>query len=138
MSIQLEAVSTESDMVSFLISELKGAITRVRRARKWHLVSPLSRAFASACLMMKLKKIKSITLIKAIIKTIKELKGLISREYKLIQLGIKYAWKVSMLASSWGHPNAENWKHDKSFIILQALTLKWLSRLFGKAILDTL
>ena len=136
MSIQLEAVSTESDMVSFLISELKRAITRVRRARRWHLVSPLSRAFASACLIMKLKKTKSITLIKAIIKTIKELKELISREYKLIQLGIKYAWKMSMLASSWGHPNAENWKHDKSFIIHQALTLKWLSKLFGKAILN--
>jgi len=136
--MRLETIGAEPSIASLLISELKSAVTRVRRARKWYLASPLSRAFASACLMMKLKKIKSITLIKAIIKTIKELKGLISREYKLIQLGIKYAWKISMLASSWGHPNAESWKHDKSFIIHQVLTLKWLSKLFGKAILNAL
>jgi len=134
--MRLETISAEPSIVSLLIGELKRAVTRVRRARKWHLVSPLSRAFARACLIMNLKKIKSITLIKAIVKTVKELKELISKEYELIKIGIRWAWKFSMLASSWGHPSAESWRNDKAFILYQAMTLKWLSKLFGRAILN--
>ena len=128
--------AAKSDISRLLISSLKKAIMRVRRARKWHLVNPLSRAFASACLIMNLKRIKSIKLIKAIVRTIKELRELISREYELLRIGVKQAWKICMLVSGWGHPSAESWRNDKAFILYHAMTLKWLSRLFGRAVLN--
>jgi len=68
---------------------------------------------------------------KTIIKTIKELKQIVSGEYKLVEVGIREVWKLSELASSWGHKTAREWRRNKSYIILQALTLQWLARLFG-------
>jgi len=71
---------------------------------------------------------------KTIIKTIKELKQIASREYKLVEVGVREAWKLSELASSWGHKKAREWRRNKSYIILQALTLQWISRLFNSII----
>jgi hypothetical protein len=68
---------------------------------------------------------------KAIIKTIKILRQIISKEYELFQIGIQEAWKLSELASSWGHKKAREWKNNKAYIMLQALTIQWLSRLFS-------
>ena len=122
----------------FILDAMVRAVKRVKRVRKWHLVDPLSKAFIKACLMMKLAKIKSMQLFKAIIKTIKKLKELVLEDHIPVKAGIRQAWKISMLASSWGHPSAQNWKNDKAFILYQALTLKWLSKPFGGVILNEL
>lgn len=116
---------------NMILRELRKLMTKVRRLRKWYLVDKLTRAFAEAYLLMRLKTIKSIILMKAIIETIKKLKELISEEARLIKIGLSEAWKISELASKWGHPSSTNWKNNKYFIIHQALTLKWLSRLIG-------
>ena len=122
----------------FILEAMHRAVKRVKRARKWHLVDPLSKAFIKACSMMKLTRIKSMQLFKAIIKTVRKLKELVLEDHIPVKAGIRQAWKISMLASSWGHPNAQNWKNDKAFILYQALTLKWLSKLFGGVILNEL
>ena len=122
----------------FILEAMHRAVKRVKRARKWHLVDPLSKAFIKACSMMKLTRIKSMQLFKAIIKTVKKLKELVLEDHIPVKAGIRQAWKISMLASSWGHPSAQNWKNDKAFIIYQALTLKWLSKLFGGVVLNEL
>ena len=114
-----------------LLDELKGAVLHVRRARRWFLVDPLTKAFIKACMIMKMSRIRSMTLMKAIIKTIRLLSQIISKEYELLQIGIQEAWKLSELASSWGHKTAREWRRNKSYIILQALTLQWLTRLLG-------
>ncbi|MEM2292162.1 MAG: hypothetical protein QXX41_02705 [Nitrososphaerota archaeon] len=88
----------------------------------------LTRAFVNVCMSIKLKAVKSLTLIKVIVKTIKKLKEVISAEVRLLKLGMKAAWKISELASSWGHSSSRNWRNNKYFIIWQALTLKWVSR----------
>jgi hypothetical protein len=80
---------------------------------------------------MRISRIKSMTLMKAIIKTIRMLRQIVSKEYELLQIGIQEAWRLSELASSWGHKTAREWRRNKSYIILQALTLQWLARLFG-------
>ncbi|MEM2661440.1 MAG: hypothetical protein QXS74_08990, partial [Nitrososphaeria archaeon] len=120
-----------NDVPNMILEELRTLIIRVKRARKWHLVNKLTRAFAEACLLIKLKTVRSITLMKAIIKTIKELKEIISEEAKLVKIGLNEAWKISELASKWGHKSSKNWRNNKYFIVWQALTLKWISRLFG-------
>ena len=117
-----------------VLGELKNAILRVKKQRRWFQVSPLTKAFIKAFTVMRLESIKSILLMKAIIKTIRELKQLISREYSLVEIGVREAWRLSELASSWGHENAGEWKNNKAYIILHALTLKWISRLFNSII----
>jgi hypothetical protein len=82
-------------------------------------------------MILRINRIKSIVLMETIIKTIKTLKQIVSREYRLIQIGIGEAWKLSELASSWGHKTAREWRNNRSYVILQGLTMQWLARLFG-------
>ena len=117
-----------------LLDELRDAVLRVKRARKWFLVNPLTRAFVKACMIMRLTRVRSIILMKAIIKAIRELKQIISQEHRLIEVGVHKAWKLSELASSWGHKTAREWRNNKAYIMLQALILQWISRLFNSII----
>ena len=57
---------------------------------------------------------------KAITKTIRELKQLVSREYSLVEVGVGEAWRLSELASSWGHEKAREWRNNKVYIVLQS------------------
>jgi len=123
--------SSFRDLGVMLLDELRGATLRVRRARRWFLVDPLTRAFVKACMIMRISRVRSMVLMKAIIRAIKVLREVISEESRLIRIGVGMAWRLSELASSWGHKTASEWKNNKSYIILQALTLQWLVRLFG-------
>jgi hypothetical protein len=114
-----------------LLRELSTVVVRVKKARKWSLVNPLTKAFVKACFIMKLQSVKSILLMKAIIKAVRELKQLISEEYLLVEMGVREAWKLSDLASNWGHKDAYKWRNNKSYIILQGLTLRWIAKLFN-------
>jgi hypothetical protein len=114
-----------------LLDELRDVVLHVRRARKWFLVDPLTRAFVKACMIMRLARVRNILLMKAIIKAIKELRRIASQEYRLVEIGLPEAWRLSDLASSWGHKKAREWRNNKAYIILQTLTLQWLLRLFS-------
>jgi len=125
------SIDFPKDSALILLDELKDAVLRVKRARKWFLVDPLTKAFVKACMIMRISRIRSMTLMKAIIRTIRVLRQIVSKEYRLIQIGVQEAWRLSELASSWGHKTAREWRNNRNYIILQALTLEWLSRLFG-------
>jgi len=125
------ADNLEIDVGRLVRDALVESVRRVKRARQWHRVKPLTRAFAEAFLIMKLKTVKSLDLLKVIIKTIRELKELLSRELQLIKLGMEKAWQISLLASKWGHPRAREWRSDKGFLIYWGLTMRWLTKLFG-------
>jgi len=90
------------------LDELRDAVLHVRRARKWFLVDPLTRAFVKACMIMRLTRVKSILLMKAIIKSIKELRRIASQECRLVEIGLPEAWRLSDLASSWAIKRPEN------------------------------
>lgn len=119
------------DVGIMILRDLRSITIKVKRVRKWYLVDKLTRAFIDTCFIMKLKTVKSFTLMRAIIKAIKELKEIISEETRLLKIGIEEAWKMSELASEWGHPSSRTWRNNKYFIIYQALMLKWISKLFG-------
>ena len=125
------ADNSETDVGRLVRDALVESVRRVKRARQWHRVKPLTRAFAEAFLIMKLKTVKSLDLVKVIIKTIRELKELLSREAQLIKLGMEKAWQISLLASKWGHPRAREWRNDKGFLIYWGLTMRWLTKFFG-------
>jgi hypothetical protein len=129
------SVGSFKDSASILLGELKDVVLRVKRARKWFLVDPLTKAFIKACMIMRISRIRSMTLMKAIIRTIKMLREIVSGEYRLIQIGIREAWRLSELASSWGHKTAKEWRNNRSYIILQGLTMQWLARLFGRVMM---
>jgi len=114
---------SSKDLSAKILGELKNIILRVKKHRRWFQVNPLTKAFIKAFMIMKLDNIKSILLMKAIIKTIRELKQIMSREYNLVEIGIREAWKLSELASSWGHMKAREWRSNKAYVIIQALTL---------------
>jgi hypothetical protein len=122
---------SSKDLTAKILDKLKDAVLRVKKFRKWFQVNPLTKAFLKALTIMKLDSIKSILLMKTIIKTIRELKKIVSREYDLVEKGVREAWKLSELASSWGHMKAREWRNSKAYIIIQALTLQWISRLFN-------
>jgi myosin heavy subunit len=122
---------SSKDLPAKILGELESAVLRVKKSRRWFQVDPLTRAFIKALTIMKLESIKSILLMKVIIKTIRELKRVVSREYDLVEKGVREAWKLSELASSWGHMKAREWRNSKAYIIIQALTLQWISRLFN-------
>ena len=128
--------NSEIDVGRLVGNALVEAVRRVRRARRWHLVDPLSKAFIRAYLMMKLTRVRSVQLIKVLVKTVKKLRDLVLEAYIPIKAGVREAWSLSALASSWGHPSAESWRNDKAFILYHAMTLKWLSGLFGRAVLN--
>ena len=128
--------NSEIDVGRLVGNALVEAVRRVRRVRRWHLVDPLSKAFIRAYLMMKLTRVRSVQLIKVLVKTVKKLRDLVLEAYIPIKAGVREAWNLSALASGWGHPSAESWRNDKAFILYQAITLKWLSRLFGKMLLN--
>jgi hypothetical protein len=71
-----------------LLDELRDAVLHVRRARKWFLVDPLTRAFVKVCMIMRLTRVKSILLMKAIIKAIKEIRRIASQEYRLVKVSL--------------------------------------------------
>ena len=95
-----------------LLDNLREAVSNVKKARRWFQVNPLSKAFIKGLFLMKMSRVKSILLMKAIIKTIRELKHILSRESRLIEIGIREAWRLSELASSWGHKYAKEWRNN--------------------------
>ena len=56
------ADNLEIDVGRLVRDALVESVRRVKRARQWHRVKPLTRAFAEAFLIMKLKTVKSLDL----------------------------------------------------------------------------
>jgi hypothetical protein len=131
MSGFVQSCKHSSDgLTARLLDELNDAAFCVRRARKWYLVSLATKAFIRACKAMRLDRVRSPVLIKAIVKTIMELRRILSVERRLVEAGVEEAWKLSELAQRWGHKTAREWRNNKAYIIVQALTLQWTSKLF--------
>jgi len=119
------------DLGAMLLGELRRVVLRVRRAGRWFLVDPLTRAFVRACMVMGISRVRSRVLMRAIVRAIRALREAVSEESRLIRIGVGLAWRLSELAHSWGHKTAMEWRNNRSYIILQGLTMKWLARLFG-------
>jgi hypothetical protein len=131
MSVSASSCGRPSDgLTARLLDELNNAVFCVRRSRRWFLVKPTTKAFIKAFIASRLETIRSHVLIKAIVKTIMELKRIVSVERRLVEAGIGEAWKLSELAHRWGHKTAREWRNNKAYIIVQALTLQWVSKLF--------
>jgi hypothetical protein len=131
MSVSTSSCERPSDgLTARLLDELNNAVFCVRRSRRWYLVKPTTKAFIKAFIASRLETIRSHVLIKAIVKTIMELKRIVSVERRLIEAGVGEAWKLSELAQRWGHKTAREWRNNKAYIIVQALTLQWVSKLF--------
>jgi hypothetical protein len=131
MSFSTSSCERPSDgLTARLLDELNNAVFCVRRSRRWYLVKPTTKAFIKAFIASRLETIRSHVLIKAIVKTIMELKRIVSVERRLVEAGIGEAWKLSELAQRWGHKTAREWRNNKAYIIVQALTLQWVSKLF--------
>jgi hypothetical protein len=134
MSVSASSCGCPSDgLTASLLDELNDAVFCVKRSRKWYLVKPTTKAFIKAlkeCIEVGLDRVRSPALIKAIVKTIIELKRIVSVERRLVEAGIGEAWKLSELAQRWGHKTAREWRNNKAYIIVQALTLQWVSKLF--------
>jgi hypothetical protein len=126
----LSCGSPSDGLAPKLLDELNDAVFCVRRSRKWFLVKPTTKAFIKALIKSGLDTVRSHVLIKAIVKTIMELKRIVSVERRLVEAGVGEAWKLSELAQRWGHKTAREWRNNKAYIIVQALTLQWVSKLF--------
>ena len=124
-------LSSQNILPQSLRSNLKKYVFRVKKLRRWHLVDPLTKAFIKAFMSIKLKSIKSIILIKTLVKVIKTLKELSCRELEYIKEGVKEAWRLSEIASTWGHAEAASWRNNKAYMLCLGLTVKWIHKLLG-------
>jgi hypothetical protein len=123
-------VRSSEGLAARFMGELSDAVFCVRRSRRWFLVKPTTKAFIKALIKSGLDTVRSHVMIKAIVKTIMELKSIASVERRLVEAGVGEAWKLSELAQRWGHKTAREWRNNKAYIIVQALTLQWVSKLF--------
>ncbi|MEM2485570.1 MAG: hypothetical protein QXU87_09920 [Candidatus Caldarchaeum sp.] len=132
--MMLPAAEESCNKSIILYDRVKSLVDRVRKARRWYRVNPLTKAFVRAYLITGPKEVRSMVLIKAVVKAVRELNILVSKTYSLMRAGVVEAWKLSHIAKQWGHPNAESWRNSKPFIIYQAISLQWLKKLFGPLI----
>jgi len=89
-------------LTASLLDELNGVVFCVRMSRRWYLVKPTTKAFIKALIKSGLDTVRSHVLIKSIVKTIMELKRIVSVERRLVEAGVGEAWKLSELAHRWG------------------------------------
>jgi hypothetical protein len=89
MSVSTSSCERPSDgLTARLLDELNNAVFCVRRSRRWYLVKPTTKAFIKAFIASRLETIRSHVLIKAIVKTIMELKRIVSVERRLVEAGV--------------------------------------------------
>lgn len=77
-------------------------------------MKPTTKTFIKALIKAGLDTVRSPYPDKAIVKTIIELRRIVSMERRLVEVGISEAWKLSELAQKWGikqQGNGETTKH---------------------------
>ncbi len=60
-------------------------------------------------------KWKSPELLRALVRVLRQLKGLGDRAYLAIMKGTRLAWRFSEAAVSWGNPAAKEWRNDLEY-----------------------
>jgi len=92
-----------------LLCKLRGRPDARRR------VSLVTRRFLELVMRAPVK-FRNQKLLYLLARALKEVKEALSPGLRLLRLGVAEAWKMSMIAYSWGNRSALEWRRDKAFI----------------------
>jgi len=109
--------------------QLRDIIHRLKVRRVWWNLDPATRGWLTLASSLESIKFKSREVLSVLIKILKRVKSLLSPPRLLSEIGVKYAWRASRIASSWGNRGAESWKSDKAYQLYCGLTALQLSRI---------
>jgi hypothetical protein len=104
-------------------SILRKSMLSSKRNGVWFRLSREQRALFSLALNLRVK-FESIALARALINILKSLREMGGGIFALMMRGSTLAWAFSAAATSWGNPNAKQWRNDKNYIA-------YLGGLFG-------
>ena len=93
---------------------LRKEITKAKRHGYWFRLGRMERQYLGLALRLNVKW-KSPELLRALVRVLRQLKGLGDRAYLVITNGTKLAWRFSEAAVNWGNPAAKEWRNDLGY-----------------------
>lgn len=93
---------------------LRKEVTKAKRHGYWFRLGRLERQYLGLALRINVKW-KSPELLRALVRVLRQLKGLGDRAYLVIMKGTRLAWQFSEAVVSWGNPAAKEWRNDLEY-----------------------
>ena len=118
-----DAQRSESGEDSDIGGLLMGLIKRAKRQNVWRRSSSISRGILNLCVRLPLK-FKAQTLLRSLVKSLKEVLLLLSPRYRLWVSGWESASRMSEAACRWGNRDAARWIYDNNYILCTGLNIQ--------------
>ena len=113
---------------------LRSVIHRLKARRVWHYIEPATRGWLELASKLENIKFRSQTLISVLIKILNRVRPLLDFPGLMTRIGIRHAWNISRIATSWGNNSAEQWKNNKAFQLYCGLLALQLSKIIPNLI----
>lgn len=117
---------------------LVNVVRRLKVKNIWQYLEPPVRGWLDLACKLRGIKFRSREVLLVLCKILNRIKTLLDFPGLMAAIGIRYAWRVSQLAASWGNKDAEMWRHDKAFSFYCGLTLLQVFRVLPLADLPEL
>jgi len=117
-----ENESEPKDAVNKIKRFLSRTVERAKRQNVWRRFSSLGRNFIGLCISLPIK-FTGETLLRALVKTLKELMLLLNPIYRFWFRGRGFAYKMCEVAYNFGNKDALNWRNDRNFMIYWGMVL---------------
>ncbi len=104
-------------------------IRRLKNKGLWKYIDPLTKSWLELAARLRSLKFRSQLTINVLMKVLKQIKPLLSLADILRNIGIRFAWENSYIATSWGNKDACNWRNDKAYQIYCGALALQISRI---------
>ena len=103
-------------------NNLAKIIIKAKRSGVWRKLEEISRSLLSLSSKLEIR-FRSISLLRAIVKIVKEIAELSSFTYSNYMLGIKMAYRLAEYAVNCGYKEAAEWLNDRNFTIFLGISI---------------
>jgi len=110
------------DNVSEIKRFLSQTVKRAKRQNVWRRFSRLGKSFMNLCISLPIK-FRGEDLLRALVKTLKELVLLLSPVYRFWFRGRELSCRICRAVYNFGNKDALNWKNDRNFTIYWGMVL---------------
>ncbi|MCP8309749.1 MAG: hypothetical protein H3Z54_13855 [archaeon] len=112
-----------SSEVQIIKNFLKSHKKKAKRQGVWRRFSNIGKGFIDLCITLPLKFVGE-ALLRALVKTLKELIFLLNPLYRWWVKGVDMAYKISEAAYRFGNKEAFKWRYDRAFIVYWGMVLE--------------
>lgn len=103
-------------------ADLAKIITKARRSGVWRKLEKIDRSVLLLSSKLEIR-FRSMELLRAITRTVKEITKLTSFVYRNYLLGIKSAYRIAKYAVSCGYKEAALWSNDRNFAVFLGILM---------------